>query len=155
MSKKKKKKKQLEGLKMFGQKSEAHLNKLIHKWLDDPDIINLIKLGAKQHIRLMKLVREYADVLATQLNIPTKDDVRNVAQLAIQIEEKLDDLEDKMLTISKKAMPGSCQKKNSDSKEGEKERLRKILIENIMVNQSGNNALAMNKLLESLMDRRR
>lgn len=102
MGKKRKKKDQpisIEMIKQLGIKSEKHLNQFIHKWLDDPEIVKLINNGCKQHVRLLKLIREYVDIVALHLNIPTKDDVANVAKIAIQVEEKLDCLEDKILAV--------------------------------------------------------
>ncbi|OLO39332.1 hypothetical protein BTR23_09825 [Alkalihalophilus pseudofirmus] len=157
MAKKKGKKEQhqLEVLKSVTLKSEESLNKLIHKLLEDPEIMNLIKLGSKKHAHLIKKVREYSEMLALQLNIPTKNDVANVAQLVRQIEEKLDAIEEKLIDLMQEAKkPVSTKKETGTRKKRDNSEVKEKLIKDVF-STSPNNSLVTSQLLERLLERRK
>lgn len=155
MAKKGKKKKQERDLlKLIGIKSEKKVNKIVRKWLDDPTVIDLVKLGAKQHVRLLKLVREYVDVLALQLNIPTKADVASVAKLAHNIEEKLDCLEDKMVGLCHEKSNEVRNIKETKRKRIEKKKLREMLLKNLNTLHSNDLNEELKQMLESRLKRR-
>ncbi|WP_216827441.1 hypothetical protein [Alkalihalobacterium elongatum] len=146
----------LEVIKPLALKSEETINNVIHKLLKDPQVIDLIKLGSKQHYQFIKLAREYADVISTQLNIPTKTDVANVAQLVKQLEEKIESLEEKLLTKEKERQTTDSKKVVERSREEDK--IKKDELKRILSNMhktSTDNSLLTKQLLERLLDRRR
>ncbi|WP_174734982.1 hypothetical protein [Mesobacillus harenae] len=83
----------LKNLMNLGVKYEKKLNSLIQDTLNDKNFIQLANAGLKQHTRTLKSLREFNEMAAQQLNIPTKDDVARIARLAIQLEEKLDQIQ--------------------------------------------------------------
>ncbi|WP_157076763.1 hypothetical protein [Halalkalibacter krulwichiae] len=84
----------------IGTTSEDYLNKKIKNWLTDPKTIKNTSKAINLHSVQIKTLRDYIELLAVQLNIPTKDDVANVAKLAIQIEEKIDLLEERLFRLT-------------------------------------------------------
>ncbi|WP_096435239.1 hypothetical protein [Alteribacter populi] len=90
-----------EFISLLGVQSESQLNKLVHQRLEDPRTIKKTRSRMQNHANSLKKLRDYTEILALQLNMPTKDDIANVTKIAIQIEEKLDDLEEKILLLAK------------------------------------------------------
>lgn len=87
-------------LKMLGMKSETKLRNYIHSLLEDDDMINLVKKGLHKHLNSINSLQKNTETIAQQLNLPTKNDVTNIAKLSIQIEEKIDALEEKVHLLS-------------------------------------------------------
>ncbi|QOY36509.1 hypothetical protein AWH56_002145 [Anaerobacillus isosaccharinicus] len=90
-------------LKMLGMKSEAKFRNCIHSILEDEDTINLVKKVLHRHLNSVNLLQKNTETIAQQLNLPTKKDVANIAKLSIQIEEKIDELEEKVQLLSENA----------------------------------------------------
>lgn len=86
----------LKNLMNLGVKYEKKLNSLIQDTLNDKNFIQLANAGLKQHTRTLKSLREFNEMAAQQLNIPTKDDVARIARMAIQLEEKLDQIQSQL-----------------------------------------------------------
>ncbi|UCZ54936.1 DUF1664 domain-containing protein [Bacillus shivajii] len=80
---------------------EDYLNKTIKSLLSNIENVEKTGVGLENHAELLKRVRNYTEVLAQQLNLPTKEDVANVAKIVIQIEEKVDELEERLLCLTK------------------------------------------------------
>ncbi|MDE5413235.1 hypothetical protein [Alkalihalobacterium chitinilyticum] len=153
----KKKVKQLQALKSKTKKSEDTISGIAHKLLNDPKLVEVIKLGSKSHYEFIKLVREYADVIALHLNTPTKDDVANVAQLVKQLEEKIDSLEEKLKDAelgAEKNTPEHYQEHFRTYDKDRKKKWKDMLTQN-MFDTSVDNSLGTKELLERLIDRRR
>lgn len=131
MGKKKKSKKQEVNLgklvKQIGYKSEGKLNKWLHQLFEDDQVMKLLKQGAKNHRKGLKELREYMNVIALYLNVPTKEDVANVAKISKQIEEKVDAIEERLMT-------GSTEVKRTKrvTKYEYKRELKKLLIQSIV-----------------------
>lgn len=81
-------------LKKLAQGGEARINEFIQNQLNNE---NLVKLAADQSAvtgEVLTQLQRYQEIVTTALRIPTKDDVANVAKLVLQLEEKMDLLED-------------------------------------------------------------
>ncbi|MCT8139379.1 hypothetical protein H1D32_17710 [Anaerobacillus sp. CMMVII] len=87
-------------IKKLGITSEANLRNYIQSLLEDEEILNLVKNGIRRHLSTVNLLRNNSDILSQQLNFPTKNDVANIAKLAIQIEDKIDALEERIFHLS-------------------------------------------------------
>jgi hypothetical protein len=83
-------------IKLLGFQLEKGLNEAIQEKLDDEKLIKLAKLGIAHHTDTLKVIRQQQNLAAQHLNIPTKDDLANMAKLVIQIEEKLDEMDEKL-----------------------------------------------------------
>lgn len=113
-----------EYLKLLGIQTENHLNQLIQKRLNDKNLIHFANLSIQKHTEDLKSLRDYQELLALQLNIPTKDDVANVAKIAIQIEEKLDLLENQIFYLMEEIQ--SLHQKNGNKTEKQPSNLYKM-----------------------------
>ena len=123
-------------LKLLG-KSETQLNQLIHTWLNDEKRINLTQMKLQHHTRLISSIHEYVEILALQLNLPTKKDVSNVAKMTIQIEEKLEAIEEKLEVLLKQLPTQNIEKEETEQRNKEEEindviALRKKLLQIII-----------------------
>ncbi|WP_078552539.1 hypothetical protein [Bacillus alkalicellulosilyticus] len=91
-------------LKKIGGKSEEHLRNLVQSILNDDDVIQFVKQALDHHSKKLGDLQEYSEVIATQLNVPSKKDIRNLSKLIKQIEEKVDDIDEKLLTGSPRSI---------------------------------------------------
>lgn len=87
-------------LKKTGFTIEQQLNQRFQNLLNNEDLVKL----ANGHIDLLtnkfKTLQNSVEVLFTILQIPTKNDVANVAKLILQTEEKVDNLEEQILKLT-------------------------------------------------------
>ena len=90
----------LELLKRLGIHVESDLNRLIKKLLDKKDILSLLDKELLHHAELRNLLCRIQKLLLSQLQLPNKDDFAHLAKLVLQLEEKLEKLEEKLLCDS-------------------------------------------------------
>lgn len=83
-------------LKKAGVLWEQMVNHLIQNQLNSPTVVQQGRDYAAAFIQVMKPLRESIETITALFNIPTKDDVARVANLVIQLEEKLDAIEDQL-----------------------------------------------------------
>lgn len=72
---------------------EKGLNDLLLTSIDNKDLIRMTNLSIGMHARYVERLKRNQELVAGLMNIPTKNDVANVAKLTIQAEEKLDTLQ--------------------------------------------------------------
>ncbi|WP_026675146.1 hypothetical protein [Alkalihalobacterium bogoriense] len=87
-------------LKKLGLKSEKHLQQYVQSILADEDFMKLMNQLLNKHVTSIKDLHRYTETIAVQLNVPTKRDVAQLAKLAQQIEEKIDDLEEQVMELT-------------------------------------------------------
>jgi|GEM_PF-2953185 len=83
---------------------ERQLNEQIKQKMDDKKIMNLAKLKMFEKQQMIKSLRDQFESVATLMNIPTKRDIANLSKIAKQIEEKLDNLEEKWIILGSPSM---------------------------------------------------
>lgn len=88
--------------KLTGQ-LEKQVNDLVYQWTDNKEFVGLLRRGTNTQSLIQERLNKNHELLASQLNIPTKNDLANVAKIAIQTEEKLDSLEEQLWTITDSA----------------------------------------------------
>ena len=93
----------------LGAKYEEKLNSLIKDKLNDNGFIDLANEGIQQHVKTLKSLRQFNQLVAQQLNLPTKDDIANIARLTMQLEEKLDQIEDQLFKLLEEIQSGQPQ----------------------------------------------
>ena len=72
---------------------EKQINDFIYLLTNNKEFINLTTRGTNLHSRYLESFKQNQETLASVLNLPTKNDVANVANLTLQTEEKMQDLE--------------------------------------------------------------
>jgi hypothetical protein len=82
-----------EGYKQISEMWEKQINGLLFMAADNNEFVRLTNAGLGVHSRYMELLKKNQELMAGILNIPTKKDIANVANLSIQAEGKIDILE--------------------------------------------------------------
>ncbi|MEH6992383.1 polyhydroxyalkanoate biosynthesis repressor PhaR [Neobacillus drentensis] len=85
-----------EGFKQISEMWEKQINGLLFMAADNNEFVRLANSGLGVHSRYMEILRKNQELLAGIMNIPTKKDVANVANLSIQAEGKMDILEEQI-----------------------------------------------------------
>lgn len=85
-----------EGIKQISEMWEKQINRLLFMAADNNEFVRLANTGLGVHSRYMELFRKNQELMAGIMNIPTKKDVANVANLSIQAEGKIDILEEQI-----------------------------------------------------------
>lgn len=101
-------------LAVLASHTDVQLNERFQQLLDDPKTIKYAQLFMNKHSSFLEKIRQRSDTLALQLNLPTKDDVANVANLAKQLEEKLDQIENQLHQLTKNQATGEQRNENAE-----------------------------------------
>lgn len=87
---------------------EKQINDFLYLLTDNKDFMKMSNVGTEINSRYLDAFKKNQEALSNVLNLPTKNDVSNVATLTIQAEEKIEaleeqiwDLQDSMKTQSK------------------------------------------------------
>ncbi|MBO9130758.1 hypothetical protein [Bacillus sp. 165] len=86
-------------LKKLGFQLEQQANELIHNQVNKEEIFEFVTAQAQSHSNTIKQLHELIEILSVQFNFPTKTDAANIAKLIIQVEEKLDMMEEHILYL--------------------------------------------------------
>lgn len=116
------------GLKLLGHQKEQQLNDKIRESINTRSFIETISRNAQQQVPRINKMQEASERISIIMNYPTKTDVANVAKLIIQLEEKVDKVEE-MLSILIEEEKGSENKgsfsRNKKEKKTANERKKK------------------------------
>ncbi|MDR7076526.1 hypothetical protein J2Y03_001529 [Neobacillus niacini] len=88
-----------EGFIQISEMWEKQINGLLYLAADNNEFVRLANKGLGVHSRYMELLRKNQELMAGIMNIPTKRDVANVANLSIQAEGKIDILEEQIWNL--------------------------------------------------------
>ncbi|MGD7023719.1 hypothetical protein ACQCVK_14050 [Rossellomorea vietnamensis] len=89
-----------EALRNAGFQLETQLNEYIHKYMNQKEFAAAASVFKKAHGRLMDLLQEFHETASPHIKSPTKQDVANIAQLVVQVEEKVDVLSDQVAELT-------------------------------------------------------
>ncbi|PLT33274.1 polyhydroxyalkanoate biosynthesis repressor PhaR [Bacillus sp. V5-8f] len=99
------------GFRQLSEMWEQQMNGVLSTFTDTNEFVKASKIGMDSHSRYMELFRKNQELIASYMNLPTKKDIANVAQLSIQAEDKIDLLEeqiwemkDEFISINKENM---------------------------------------------------
>jgi hypothetical protein len=82
--------------------ADTDIKDLVSAVLDDKKLIGLTKKFMTEQTNALSFIKSLSEMVALRLNLPTKDDVANIAKLNIQVEEKIDSLEEKFAMLADK-----------------------------------------------------
>ncbi|NRD78625.1 polyhydroxyalkanoate biosynthesis repressor PhaR [Bacillus sp. BRMEA1] len=85
-----------ETLHKFSLLWEKQINDFIYLWTNNSEFIKFSNIGTEIQSRYIDTFKKNHEALAGVLNLPTKSDVTNVANLTIQAEEKVEALEEQI-----------------------------------------------------------
>ncbi|MGG3624582.1 hypothetical protein ABES25_13615 [Bacillus gobiensis] len=88
-------------LKKKGSELEKKLNETIQDELNNKEFIELFNLTGPILAKRIEDIQEYVEIFSAILNFPTKKDHYNLANLVIQLEEKIDQIEEYLYELNK------------------------------------------------------
>jgi chromosome segregation ATPase len=88
-----------ESFKQISEMWERQVNGLLYMLTDNKEFVRTTNIGLDAYSRYMELLRRNQEFLSGIMNIPTKKDMANVANLSIQAEEKMDSLEEQIWNL--------------------------------------------------------
>lgn len=103
----------LDAIKKIGMKVEKELNESIQKSINKEEILKDMLSRSEVAAASIKKLQQAIETLSIPLNFPTKADVANAAKLTVQAEEKMDQIDEKVMALAqsieelKKALSGS------------------------------------------------
>ncbi|MEQ2526595.1 hypothetical protein WMO40_07770 [Bacillaceae bacterium CLA-AA-H227] len=89
-----------EKLKRFGFLTELKLNEQIQNGLNRKEIIEFLNQFSFVYAEMLESLNKLVEMISGPLNFPTKNDVANIAKLAIQHEEKLNAIEEQLNSLN-------------------------------------------------------
>lgn len=75
---------------------EKQINDFIYLWTNNNEFVKMTGMGTELQSRYLETLKRNQEALAGALNLPTKSDVTNVANLTIQAEGKMEALEEQI-----------------------------------------------------------
>jgi hypothetical protein len=78
---------------------EKSLNGLLFQSLNNNPLIQITKVGIQANSRYIEMLKRNRELMATYMNLPTKNDVANAVKQTIQAEEKIDILEEQIWNL--------------------------------------------------------
>ncbi|MEH7306032.1 polyhydroxyalkanoate biosynthesis repressor PhaR [Neobacillus drentensis] len=84
----------------FSSQLEKQVNDLFMTNTNNPRFTRLLQKSTETSAMYKEMFKKSQELLGNQLHLPNKDDVANVAKLALQTEEKLDSLEEQIWTLN-------------------------------------------------------
>lgn len=121
-----KKREAYDELKKHGTNAERKINKKIQDSLNKKEIIELASLYSNQIAPQIKRNQDNIETLSIALNFPTKKDIANIAKMTVQLEEKLDKLDETLTALFQKNTPINLANHTTSTIE-RKKRLKKML----------------------------
>ncbi|MFJ7364216.1 hypothetical protein ACIQWQ_08870 [Peribacillus frigoritolerans] len=87
------------GLKLLGTQKEQQLNSKIQNLLNNRELIERVSDNAQMQVPRINRLQEASERMSILMDYPTKRDVASLAKLVIQLEEKIDRLEELVSTL--------------------------------------------------------
>ncbi|MGE7759982.1 hypothetical protein [Peribacillus sp. NPDC097895] len=129
-------------LKLLGAQREQQLNGKIKDLLNNRELIEAVSDNAQMQVPKVNRMHEASERMSIIMNYPTKKDVASVAKLVIQLEEKIDRIEELLSTLegngnirSNNSSSGKKRKSRwqSNEKEGTKKRISEFLNDSLLL----------------------
>lgn len=117
-------------LKVKAIQLENQLNQMIKDGLNRESILPILEMESEWKAEKIRRIREEVEVLSLQYNFPTKNDVANIARLLIQIEEKIDRLEENLQEANYQAVQSEVQSPKF------KKNMVKVVVDDMMQRQA-------------------
>ncbi|NEU30931.1 polyhydroxyalkanoate biosynthesis repressor PhaR [bacterium LRH843] len=83
-------------IKQMSLQMEKQMNDAIHVWTDSKEFVGLSKLMNDYQVKHAEEFAKNQEDLYEGMNVPTKKDIKSLAALTIQTEEKVDTLEEQL-----------------------------------------------------------
>ncbi|MGG1677175.1 polyhydroxyalkanoate biosynthesis repressor PhaR [Neobacillus sp. NRS-1170] len=80
----------------FSTQWEKQLNELFRTGTNNRDFLRFARISSDSNTLYQEMFKKYQETVESQFNLPTKNDLVNIAKLSIQTEEKLDLMEEEI-----------------------------------------------------------
>lgn len=78
------------------EKTEANLNETIHETLQKEAFSEYLGQVQSSYLQYQQFIQNSTDNYLKQINMPTREEISNIASLIIHVEEKVDNIEQKL-----------------------------------------------------------
>ncbi|MGV3466148.1 MAG: hypothetical protein ACO1OT_12750 [Heyndrickxia sp.] len=86
-------------IKIAGYKVEQEVNNWIKDQMNHTKFVQGTNIAGKYYVDVMKCIQNSMGHVFSHLNIPSKKDVANIGKLVLQVEEKIDKVEDQVISL--------------------------------------------------------
>ncbi|PLT35091.1 hypothetical protein [Bacillus sp. V5-8f] len=119
-------------LRKMGLKVEKEINKKIKDLLNNRRIINQASMESNNIAQAFKWLQDSMETISALGNFPTKRDIANVAKMQVQLEGKIDHIEDMLSNLENDHRPKGIHSIQAESAEKDRKarkraRLRAVL----------------------------
>ncbi|MGG1679994.1 hypothetical protein ACIFOT_30390 [Neobacillus sp. NRS-1170] len=87
------------GFKQLSGMWDKQVNSLLYKLTDNNEFVRTASFSLNTYSFYLDRIKKNQEVIAALMNIPTKRDIANAAKLSIQMEEKIDILEEQIWNL--------------------------------------------------------
>jgi hypothetical protein len=88
-----------DSIRQISEMWEKGLNGLLFQSINNNPLIQVTKLGIEANSRYIEMLKRNREMMATYMNLPTKNDVANAVKQTMQAEEKIDILEEQIWNL--------------------------------------------------------
>jgi hypothetical protein len=88
-----------DSIRQISEMWEKGLNGLLFQSINNNPLIQVMKLGIEANSRYIEMLKRNREMMATYMNLPTKNDVANAVKQTMQAEEKIDILEEQIWNL--------------------------------------------------------
>jgi len=81
---------------------EQEVNNWIKDQINHKKVVQGTNIAGKYYVHVMKCVQNSMGHLFSHLNIPSKKEVTNIGKMVLQVEEKIDKVEDQVISLQQK-----------------------------------------------------
>lgn len=122
------------GLKLLGTQKEQQLNDKIREAINNRSFIESISRNSQQQVPRINKMQEASERMSIIMNYPTKKDVANVAKLVIQLEEKVDKVEELLLNLTEGKRASHRKNDKSTGQGRRKKKISDFLYDSLLSN---------------------
>jgi hypothetical protein len=88
-----------DSIRQISEMWEKGLNGLLFQSINNNPLIQVTKLGIEANSRYIEMLKRNRELMASYMNLPTKNDVANAVKQTMQAEEKIDMLEEQIWNL--------------------------------------------------------
>ncbi|WHX98546.1 polyhydroxyalkanoate biosynthesis repressor PhaR [Neobacillus sp. DY30] len=88
-----------DSLRQISEMWEKGLNGLLFQTINYNPLIQVTKMGIDANSRYIEMLKRNRELMASYMNLPTKNDVANAVKQTMQAEEKIDILEEQIWNL--------------------------------------------------------
>lgn len=80
--------------------AERHWNEMFQIWANNTEAVKFTNIGLERQAKILEVLRPLQERWLHELNLPSRQDLANISSMNIQVEEKVDALEEQLWEVS-------------------------------------------------------